>query len=493
ATQIDEKISSLSSKSDSDEILSRAEAIKGELLRVSEDDSVCFALCYGSDNGNTEKAMAIYRNVSKDIPLSFLGLCGAGNDPKELRALSQSEPTVPLLVTYGEGDLGADKIIGTLPDGTAILPSADYVSKKDYYKALRDQNKGVCVVYDVQNPTSGYFFTDIEDACLRIIFVNSEDIPETDTTLHEGTVYLDNDGVSCTLTEDLNVKTHTSKTTQGFTTEQFGFLCQRALDFREKVNPSSWASIFVQYTPNANYEKLGFPSKCVNVMTTYLDNLIYFACDQNFYSFKTADGLSFEHYFTGARRNVLANICSSYNIDASGISRKLLRIGCRNSASSYEDMNGLAPICYFFSVSRKTGRIDVVRGGVAETLSYSVTPSLPNSRNEEGYINIAMETGCLLEGDKTYTVPVYYQNEEGVDQFSFTLPQKGYYGYRSTLILYSNTTLLPVEFSYSQDIRFTGDDVNDGVFVNDPGKRYTITFWYDDCYNAHVRGIFDVW
>jgi hypothetical protein len=156
-------------------------------------------------------------------------------------------------------------------------------------------------------------------------------------------------------------------------------------------------------------------------------------------------------------------------------------------------MNGLAPICYFFSVSRKTGRIDVVRGGVAETLSYSVTPSLPNSRNEEGYINIAMETGCLLEGDKTYTVPVYYQNEEGVDQFSFTLPQKGYYGYRSTLILYSNTTLLPVEFSYSQDIRFTGDDVNDGVFVNDPGKRYTITFWYDDCYNAHVRGIFDVW
>ena len=493
ATQIDEKISSLSSKSDSDEILSRAEAIKEELLRVSEDDSVCFALCYGSDNQNTEKAMAIYRNVAKDIPLSFLGLCGAGNDPKELRALSQNEPSVPLLVTYGEGDLGADKIIGTLPDGSAILPSSDYVSRSEYYRALKDQNKGVQVVYDVQNPASGYFFTDIEDACLRIIFANSEDIPEADTTLPSGTVYTDNNGASCTLTEDLTAKTHTTKTSQGFTVTQFNFICERALDFRDKVNPSSWATILVQYTPSANYESLGFPAKYVSTLSSYLDNLLFYSKNYSSYSFKTSDGISFNHYFMGEKRNVLANICASYDVDASGLKSQILKIGCRNSASSYEDMNGLAPICYFFSISRQTGRIDVVRGGVADTLSFSVTPSLPSTRNEaQSYVNIGMKMGSLLEGNKTYIVPLYYQNDEGMDQFSFSLPQKPYYGYRSTLILYPNATYAPVEFSYSQNILFTGEDVNNDIFVNDPGKKYTITFWYDERYNAHVRGAVDV-
>lgn len=46
------------------------------------------------------------------------------------------------------------------------------------------------------------------------------------------------------------------------------------------------------------------------------------------------------------------------------------------------------------------------------------------------------------------------------------------------------------EFTYSNNLKFTGDDCSDGVFVPAAKKVYNIIFWYDGySYNAVVRGV----
>lgn len=58
----------------------------------------------------------------------------------------------------------------------------------------------------------------------------------------------------------------------------------------------------------------------------------------------------------------------------------------------------------------------------------------------------------------------------------------------SGLVFVSGET--PTEFTYSKNIKFTGDDCNDNVFVPTAEKIYDIVFWSNDCgLQAVVRGV----
>jgi hypothetical protein len=264
--------------------------------------------------------------------------------------------------------------------------------------------------------------------------------------------------------------------------DQLKFVCERALDFRDKINPSSWAAVFVQYTPSSNYESYGFPAIYANQNGTRLDIILNLMNSGSDFSMD-----NYRYRFIGENKTVLASLCSSYDRDAYGVKSKIARLGCRNSRVASEETNGIAPICYFFGVSRKTGKISVIRGGAGDDLLYSVTPSAPkNLTDESTYVNVGGKLGTVLENGKIYNVDYYATGEDGSQKFSFLLPSKGFFGFHCTIILSSSYD--PVELLYPYELRCSGEDVDIRTFVNNNEKKYTIDIWYDGYFNAFIKG-----
>ena len=478
-------------KEDSEEIISRAAAISAELDAVTEDDSICFAVAFLSDNANTKKALALCRKLSETHNIPFLALCGQGNDPEGLREASDAEATVPLLATMGDGDYGAQKYSrGTLSTGVNILAESDYIQPKEYKRLTSYLTRGYPVHYDYENPDKSYFYTDFDEACIRVIFLNTADLPSNVKTLSAGSAYTDKDGNSQTLSEDLTAMKYESLTTRGLRGAQLFFLAKEALDFSNKPNPKDWAVITVQCAPTQNWSSDGFPEKYVSNNNNHLEEIIdAFNTSSNAGVYTSGDfRVDLSHSFVARGGQVIAGIYSGYDTDASAVIKDIQRIACKGSTLASEDADGKPIICEVFSVSRKKGRIDILRGGAGESRSFSFKSSAPSKRNEQNlFLDYSNSYNVSTKNGSTYIMKSYSTNEYSAYGMSLGFPKDIDFDYKSRVILCEINSSL--EIVYPDNVKFTGTDTSNGHFSHRSKHRYTIDFWYDGIINAHVRGV----
>lgn len=489
AEEIESKLPS--KPEDSEEIISRAAAIKAELDEVTEDDSIRFAVAFLSDNANTKKALALCRKISESYNIPFLSLCGMGNDPEGLNELAKAESSVPLLVTMGDGDYGAQNgCIGTLSTGKGILPSSDYISPKEYKRWTSSLKGDYPVRYDYENPNHSYFYTDFEDACIRVVFLNTADIPTMTKTLSAGTAYTDRDGNSQTLENDLETMKYESQTTRSILGPQFNFLMSECLDFRSKNNPKEWAVITVQCAPPSDWTSEGFSEKYMTDNGIYLERVIKGyntskSCGMynsgDFYCNKSTS-------FIARGGQVIACLYSGYEKDAETVQENIQRIACKGSALVSEDSGNEAIICEIISISRKKGRLDILRAGAGESRSYSFTPStLVTRKDTEVIYKYTASSSANLKTGSTYISDSYYINSDGNPSLSIYVPKDIDYDFKARVVLGQTPDLLALD--YPEGIKFTGDDISVSYFYPQRHRRYTIDFWYDGYINAHVRSI----
>ena len=62
--------------------------------------------------------------------------------------------------------------------------------------------------------------------------------------------------------------------------------------------------------------------------------------------------------------------------------------------------------------------------------------------------------------------------------------------YVAMLSLTTDYSAPELTIEYNDDIVFSGTDIEDGVFVPQGDKRYTLLFWRDSMLNCHVRGAY---
>jgi hypothetical protein len=87
-------------------------------------------------------------------------------------------------------------------------------------------------VYDPANPTGGYFYKDFDDVKLRVIFLNTADVPNT---------------------ADANgVPTYDKLMVHGIRNAQLNWLANVALNFTTKSSPTGWNVITFSHVPLAN-------------------------------------------------------------------------------------------------------------------------------------------------------------------------------------------------------------------------------------------------
>ncbi len=489
AEEIESKLPS--KPEDSEEIISRAAAIKAELDEVTEDDSIRFAVAFLSDNANTKKALALCRRISESYNIPFLSLCGMGNDPEGLNELARAESSVPLLVTMGDGDYGAQNgSLGTLSTGKGILPSSDYILPKEYKRWTSSLKGDYPVHYDYENPDHSCFYTDFEDACIRVVFLNTADLPPLTKTVSAGTAYTDRDGNTQTLENDLETMKYESQTTRALRGPQLNFLMSECFDFSSKNNPKEWAVITVQCAPPSDWTSEGFSEKYLTNNGIYLERIVKayntsISCSMyNSGDFRCDKSAS----FIARGGQVIACLYSGYDRDAETVQENIQRIACKGSALVSEDTDNKAIICEIFSISRKNGKLDILRGGVGESRSYSFTPSTPITRKDTDAIyKFSASSTANLKTGSTYICDTYYINSSGSPSLSIYLPKDIDYNFKARVILGQTPDLLALDYPY--DIKFTGDDITAAYFYPQRDRRYTIDFWYDGYINAHVRSI----
>ena len=493
STYTSEAIDSLlpSEEEDSEEILSRAAAISAELDEKTELDSIRFAVAFLSDNANTKKALALCRNISKNHNIPFLALCGMGNDLEELEDIAAKEGSVPLLATMGDGDYGAEKYaLGTLADGSNILASSDCITAKEYKRCISCLNQGYPVHYDYENPDRSYFYTDFDDACIRVIFLNTADLPTYIKTVSSGTAYTDREGNSQTVSENMTAMKYESLATRALRGPQLYFLAKECLNFSNKPNPKDWAVITVQCAPSGNWSSNGFPSKYANKNGALLEKIVNgFNTSSSCSIYASGDfGCQMSHSFISRGGKVLAGIYSGYSADAGAVISNIQRIACKDSTLVSEDTDSNPIICEIFSISRKAGRIDVIRGGAGESRSYSFEPCAPSKRNELGlFVNYSYSYNVNMKHGSTYILTGYSDGPYGGYGLEFGFPSTIDFDFKSRVIMYEAPGT--VEIVYPDNVKFTGDSTTNGYFNPEYNYRYTIDFWYDGIINAHVRGV----
>ncbi|MBE6694886.1 MAG: hypothetical protein E7587_00380 [Ruminococcaceae bacterium] len=476
---------------DSEEIITRAAAISAELDEVTEDDSIRFAVAFFSDCANTKKALALCRRISEKYKIPFLGLCGIGNELEELKTTADTESSIPVLATPGDGDFGAQKYSkGTLSTGAHILAKSDFIPQKEYKRVISHLARDYHVHYDYEDPNRLYCYTDFEDACIRVIFLNTADLPPLTKTISAGTAYTDRDGSSKTLTEDLETMKYDSLTTRVLCGPQLSFLVKECLDFSKKPNPREWCVITVQCAPTENWSSDGFPTKCLSKYGSNLEFLL-----TSFHE-STSGGIyqsgdfncTINSSFLSKGGKVIAGIYSGYGTDAGAVKSDIQRIACKDSAVAYPDTDGKEIICEIFSISRKKGRIDILRGGAGESRSYSFTPSVPKVRNERDlFLDYSYSYYVALKNFATIIMKGYSTNQYENYAIELAFPEDIDFNFKSRLILceWPNS----IEVAYPENLKFTGTDTSNGYFYPSANYRYTLDFWYDGIINAHVRGI----
>ena len=141
-----------------------------------------------------------------------------------------------------------------------------------------------------------------------------------------------------------------------------------------------------------------------------------------------------------------------------------------------------------FSISRKKGRIDILRGGAGESRSYTFTSSTPKSRNETGtFLDYSDSYSVNIKNGAAIILKSYSLNQYGNLGAELILPDELDIDFKARVILGEISSSL--EVAYPDSVKFSGTDTSEGYFYPSANCRYTIDFWYDGIINAHVRGV----
>lgn len=196
------------------------------------------------------------QNASENIPMRFIvhggdlinGYKNKNQSLKDLNKMKQifNETNLPVYLVKGNHDDNSYYVRDTKNSTTA-----DMITENEWKKEVDDlaRNK---LVADEDNPLGAYYYKDINDVKVRIIVLNSNDVPVITTNSGKPKYY----GIN----------------KYAFSNQQLKWVATKALNFSSKKNPSKWQTLFISHVPL--YASMSLPNDPPIVNSSVMDAII---------------------------------------------------------------------------------------------------------------------------------------------------------------------------------------------------------------------------
>ncbi|MGG3605577.1 metallophosphoesterase [Priestia megaterium] len=196
------------------------------------------------------------QNVSENIPMRFIvhggdlinGYKNKNQSLKDLNKMKQilSDTRLPVYLVKGNHDDNSYYVRDTQNSTTT-----DMITEKEWKENVDElaENK---LVRDEDNPLGAYYYKDIKDVKVRIIVLNSNDVPVITTNSGKPKYY----GIN----------------KYAFSSQQLKWVATKALNFSSKNNSSEWQTIFISHVPL--YGSMSLPNDPPIVNSSVMDAII---------------------------------------------------------------------------------------------------------------------------------------------------------------------------------------------------------------------------